>query len=360
MELQIVGRVTESLFPYQGWPTVAKDGDGVLYAVSSGHRLGHVCPFGKNYLYVSADEGASWTGPIVANDTCMDDRDAGLCAWGKGNLLLTWFNHSPELYIQRAESRSPQNAQVRTPLAQAAIETWKTLPPEQCRRASYARLSRDGGKTWSEKVQIPLTSPHGPVKMTDGRLLFVGKERAWGEDLEAEAVYAMTSSDDGMSWDMMAPIPCPDGHTWDQIHEPHGIELADGTIIAALRVHDNNVPGRLLTFISRSVDGGKTFSQPVSVTLGAPPHLMQHSSGAVILSYSKRFIHPQGQCVRISRDSGATWSEDISVAPESPDWAHGYPSTVELSDGSLITVFYQKYPGDSHNSVLFTRWELES
>jgi len=359
VNVDVVGRVSDGLCRYQAWPTVTKDGEGVLYAASSGHRLGHVCPFGKNYLYISTDEGISWTGPIVANDTAMDDRDAGLCAWGKGNLLLTWFNLSPETYAKRAEDPKPHNAQMRTPLAQAAMEYWKTLPQEQCRRGAFARLSRDGGKTWSGKVQIPLTSPHGPVKMADGRLLYVGKEMAWGQGLEAGAIYAMTSRDDGMTWDMLGAIPCPEGYTWGSIHEPHGIELSDGTILAALRIEDDNVPGRLLTYVSRSVDGGKTFSQPVVVTSGSPPHLLQHSSGAVILSYSKRRVEPQAQCVRISRDSGATWSEEFAVAPESPDWDHGYPSTVELADGSLMTVFYQKYPGDSHNSILATRWELK-
>ena len=29
----------------------AKDEKGVIYVVASGHRLGHVCPFGKNYMF---------------------------------------------------------------------------------------------------------------------------------------------------------------------------------------------------------------------------------------------------------------------------------------------------------------------
>lgn len=80
MEFGIVGRTTEGFFKYQAWPTVARGEDGTLYAASSGHRLGHVCPFGKNYLYISTDEGKTWRGPQIINDTYMDDRDAGLCA----------------------------------------------------------------------------------------------------------------------------------------------------------------------------------------------------------------------------------------------------------------------------------------
>jgi len=358
MDQTIVGRIDNGLFRYQAWPTVAKDENGVLYAASSAHRLGHVCPFGKNYLYISRDEGKSWLGPVLANDTYLDDRDAGLCAWGEGNLYLSWFNLPPEFYDRRAADPSPHNGALRTPLGQAGMEAWKDLSEEQIPAGSFARLSRDGGKSWSDPVKIPLTSPHGPVRTADGRLLFIGKECRWKGELEAGAIYAMESRDDGMTWELLSQIPCPKGFTWGKIHEPHGIQLKDGTIVAALRVEGSTDMERLTTYISRSTDGGKTFSDPVLVAHGAPPHLLEHSSGALILVYGKRCLAPQAQCVRISYDSGATWSDEFAVAPDAPDWDHGYPSTVELSDGALLTVYYQKHPGDSYNSILASRWEL--
>ena len=46
-----------------------------------------------------------------------------------------------------------------------------------------------------------------------------------------------------------------------------------------------------------------------------------------------------------------------------PDWDLGYPSTVELSDGSLMTVYYQKYVdengvADTKASLFATHWTL--
>lgn len=357
MDFTVIGR-SEGMFPYQAWPTVARDDAGVLYAASSGHRLGHVCPFGKNYLYISHDDGTVWAGPIIANDTCLDDRDAGLCAWGKGSLFLCWFNIAPGFYAKRAEDPSPHNAALRSPLGIAGMKAWECLSEEQRVSGSFARLSRDGGKSWSEPVRIPVTSPHGPVHVEGDRLLFIGKECHWGQGLESGAVYAMESTDAGMTWSALGQIPCPEGCTWSAVHEPHGIMLRDGTILAALRVEGSCDQERLLTYISRSTDGGRTFSRPVRVANGAPPHLLEHSSGAVILCYSKRRTDPQAQCVRVSHDGGVTWSEEFAVSPQSPDWDHGYPSTVELSDGSLLTVFYQKCPGDTYNSILSTRWTI--
>ena len=72
MKFGIVNRSKSSLFPYQAWPTVCKDENGVLYATCSGHRLGHLCPFGKNLMFISRDEGESWSSPIIINDTELE------------------------------------------------------------------------------------------------------------------------------------------------------------------------------------------------------------------------------------------------------------------------------------------------
>jgi hypothetical protein len=32
---------------------------------------------------------------------------------------------------------------------------------------------------------------------------------------------------------------------------------------------------------------------------------------------------------------------------------------VELDDGSLMTVYYQKYEDDPYCSILYTKWKLE-
>ena len=94
MKHGIVNRSTDGWFVYQGWPTVAKDENGALYAAASGHRLTHVCPFGKDLMYVSHDEGQTWSAPQIVNDTKLDDRDAGLVCWGDGKEPVAEFGRA--------------------------------------------------------------------------------------------------------------------------------------------------------------------------------------------------------------------------------------------------------------------------
>ncbi len=354
MKHSIVSRNADSLFPYQGWPTVARDEKGVLYVAASSHRLGHVCPFGKNYLYKSIDEGKTWSVPLVVNDSAHDDRDGGLCAWGDGNLLITWFHNRSELYREMADfsKEQPNFSSADAPLSHAVYEIWDTLPAERTRRGRFARLSRDGGMTWSEPVDVPVSAPHGPTRTSDGRLLYVGKT---GDS----KIAVVESKDDGMTWSLLSYIPYPEDKDPSDLNEPHALQLPDGTIVATIRVTD---PKTFFCYISRSTDGGKTFSvpKPIDGQEGAPPHLLYHSSGALILTYGNRFGNrPLGQYASFSYDGGLTWVNDMMVSPESPTRDHGYPSTVELSDGSLLTVYYQRAePTDTFTSILCTHWEL--
>lgn len=112
------------------------------------------------------------------------------------------------------------------------------------------------------------------------------------------------------------------------------------------------------TCLTRSHDGGKTWSMPEQMDVqGSPPHLMVHSSGAVIMTFGRR-IAPFGERAVVSYDNGRTWEREYVLRDDGVDGDLGYPATVELSDGSLITVYYQRVPGDRQDSILYTRWEL--
>jgi hypothetical protein len=60
----------------------------------------------------------------------------------------------------------------------------------------------------------------------------------------------------------------------------------------------------------------------------------------------------------VSTDDGATWTADLVIRDDGPDWDLGYPSSVELADGSSFTVYYQKHAAGEKCSLLWSRWRL--
>ena len=358
----IVNRVQGSMFCYQGWPTVAKDENGVLYAVASGFRISHICPFGKTVLYTSHDGGNTWSCPTVINDTYLDDRDAGILYMGNGRMLVTWFTHSAKAYHTKYQKPiknwTPEYA---TGTVKGALEDYEKLPEEERLAGSYVRVSEDYGRTWSEKIPVPVSAPHGPTLCKDGSIIYLGRSNyaADRETVRSEHSenHLYRSRDGGYHWEYESSVTPP---AWlgegERLVEPHVLELPNGTILGAFRVGGRK-PFSIA--LSTSLDGGKSWGEVICTGVsGAPPHLMLHSSGALICSYGRREA-PYGERAMISYDYGKTWSEEYILDTQERSSDLGYASTVELEDKSLISVYYQRFGSDAYPSILYTKWSLK-
>jgi hypothetical protein len=165
------------------------------------------------------------------------------------------------------------------------------------------------------------------------------------------------SFDGGYTWKKISIIDPPDWLTEDEfLDEPHVIELPSGRLVGAFRI-EGHTPSFTIG-IAFSDDGGITWSDVVSTGVsGSPPHLMLHSSGALICSFGRR-EPPYSERAMVSYDGGKSWDEEY-VLDESYSGDLGYPSTVELKDGSLMTVFYAKEHEMSPAEIYSVKWNFE-
>jgi hypothetical protein len=121
------------------------------------------------------------------------------------------------------------------------------------------------------------------------------------------------------------------------------------------------------TYQSTSSDGGKTWTEPhrlLSKNGGATAHIIRHSSGVLISAYEKRRdpddeASPYGIKIMLSYDNGKTWDTDNWLYKTFVSTDLGYPATVELEDGSLLTVFYAHETEDSPAEIFQQKWKLE-
>ncbi len=358
----IVNRAKNKLFCYQAWPSVCIDENGVLYAVCSGFRMQHVCPWGKTVMYKSYNGGETWTPPMVIHDSFLDDRDAGIVYMGNGKMLVTWFTDPAKVSLHNDFDDMKRRCDRREIMpTMGMVSSFVHLNEEEGKGGSFVMMSDDYGVTWSEPVRIPVTSPHGPAYLKDGSLLYLGREfHSEGNELSQFEIAAYKSTDGGYTWNYTGSVKTPDGVEPRQLCEPHVIELPSGRLFGAVRFSNYSVRPMVYSFyFTYSDDGGKTWSDPVySGADGTPPHFMLHSSGALVCSFGKR-SEPCGERAIVSYDGGETWDKEISIFDNASDPDLGYPCSVELPDGKILTVYYQRYEDDWKPSILYTIWSLD-
>ncbi len=287
-------------------------------------------------------------------DSPIDDRDAGLLETAKGTLLLTTFGSTGYRRAGHLERYGQQP------------EKWKramhAVPVDLGIKLAGAKLlrSEDRGLTWSPPQDMPVNSPHGPMQLKDGRLLYPGVNFVGlGIDYKPDErrVGAWESSDDGVTWSLAGFIPLRPGDQAIDYHELHGIEATDGTLVVLIRSHAKRGPREMLQTDSR--DGGKTWTVPRPIGLqGYPPHLTRLNDGRLLLSYDHR-TPPYGVQARFSSDHGATWSEPVIITENPKKLDQGYPSTVQLDDHSFLSVWYEVSPGKKKAVLKQARWTVQ-
>ena len=332
---------------YHGWPTLARRRNGQLLLVCSGGRESHVCPFGRVELMRSDDGGAHWSWPQTLIDSAIDDRDAGVLETPRGSLLVTTFT---SLAFEQPTYFPKNDAQ--------KVARWiaaRDRVPETTRKkmlGEWIIRSTDGGQSWSSPSRCGVNSPHGPIQLADGRQLYAGKD-LWKS---GKWIGVCESTDDGRSWKKLAQIPTRPSDDPGEYHELHAVEATNGTLVAQIR--NNNPANRSETLQTESPDGGKTWSVPHPISVwGLPSHLLRLRDGRLLMSYGYR-RKPFGNQARISTDHGKTWGEPVTISGDGANGDLGYPSTVELQDGTLLTAWYEQMSSRPRSVLRLAKWSL--
>jgi BNR repeat-like domain len=310
------------------FPVMVKLRDGTLGTVVRGGAA-HVGRGGRLDFIRSTNGGRTWSAPVVAADSPWDDRNPALGQMPDGTLVLAY-----------AEARS-YRADGTFDLAAGPYVAFRVT-------------SQDGGKTWSAKQAlaspIPNPSPFGKINVTrDGTAILTLYE------MPSNRVGLLRSRDSGKTWGDWTVLP---GHD-----ETQAIEIADGRWLAFTRIEERGPFGLLL---SESRDRGRTWINTRRLLKAQqwPYDVTVLKSGKLLLSFGSR-VGRFGAGVVLSRDGGRTWDIDHSVLVgwDSLNSDTGYPSTVQLDDGTIVTMYYavgtKALPGAQAIVVRYTEAQLE-
>jgi len=195
-----------------------------------------------------------------------------------------------------------------------------------CESVVMAQTSSDGGTTWtSPRPLLPtvctLVRNH-PIVLNSGRWLLP----AYVQGVYASQFWA--SDDAGRTWwpgDALLTLP-------HNNLQPAVVERSDGSLLALARRSGDAA----YTWEMESYDCGRTWSVQVRDELPNPNSgldLLHLVSGELVAAYNNSSMERTPLVVARSMDEGRTWSQPRVIADGPPQLS--YPSLIESPDGTI-------------------------
>lgn len=231
--------------------------------------------------------------------------------------------------------------------------TVKLAPLNRARLGAHFISSKDNGNTWEQGAFIdmkdkPFTGVEGPtdapVEMPDGSLVMGVIGYGINGDAKNIGAVLLRSTDKAKTWSYVSTIAGDPGGKQKGFLEPGLVRTKSGRLIAGLRNHaDENA-----IYISYSDDAGKTWVPPFKTKMiGHPVDLIQLKDGRIMATYgiregAGRHAEPGGIRACFSYDNGQTWDikNEVVLRDDFINWDIGYPESLEMEDGRIMTVYY--------------------
>ena len=212
---------------------------------------------------------------------------------------------------------------------------------------AWVSRSKDAGKTWTiNEKAFPAGEqgfteyiPFGDImKANDGSLRVLAYNQS--NDKTINTVSMFSSTDNGKNWNWYSRISDAKNTTsFSKGHNETAVfHTGGGKWIAAARRWKE---GQAMDLFS-SDDDGKTWKMkgPLTGENQHPGHITRLKNGDLLLTFGNRKKGANGIAAKTSKDDGKTWSETEQILDDLASFDCGYPASVQLEDGSIMTVYY--------------------
>ena len=322
------------------WPNLTLLADGTIAAIVF-NRPSHGLVEGDVECWTSEDGGEFWQrrGQVTEHEPGTTRMNVAAGCAANGDLVVLCSGHGGKN------------------LRGHVLNTW-------------VLRSADAGRTWRRDGSLDMGDHGTPIPFGD---LFVSGERLLGTVYTSRKPYA--DQRDFQAWTISSG---DDGRTWGQpeliaegFNEPTAIPLGGGVLAVARSWRDLPAGHSSGHFGGRAVEerlelfertaGANSFEAlgPVTWPGHINGHLLQLADGTILLSHGLRTTTYYGMGARVSYDGGHSWSAPILLARYHGASDGGYPSTVEIEDGTLVTAYYANRSHDHHRYHMgVVRWRL--
>lgn len=267
------------------------------------------------------EDGKDWSegSQIISGDT--DLRNPAVLVTDEGKVLVAVYKYDAYHDNKYAEPRNAQSSfEILFFEPSGDLSHWQEYHPQI-------------------DVDLGHFSPYGKIVYNQGKLLMPIYD---GDKFAASLI----SEDNGRSWSKIRKILY--GY-----REPAITVAADGHLVCTLR-GNLSIVNSSATYIAHSYDNGNIWTSPVRLSgeRSHPADITTLSNGYLLATVGVRSPRQQYIAAFLSKDNGLTWNFDRPLCLnqefiQQSDF--GYPSTVEIKPGVLMTAYYES-PNPDRNS----------
>lgn len=226
--------------------------------------------------------------------------------------------------------------------------------------ASRFYYSYDRGHTWKGPFRLPMMGQKGISARTD--MVINGKHdcfffltAAKSNNKEGRVICARTT-DGCKTFEFVSYVgPEPAGYNI----MPSTVRISPTELLCTIRCHNGSRENaRSWIEAWRSKDNCKTWEFDQELTdcgEGNPAATLKLKDGRLCMTFGHRKA-PYEMRALLSSDNGKTWSEPFVIEGEGGGRDMGYPRTLQLENGNVVTVYYFYDKTDRDRKINATIW----
>ena len=332
------------------WPNLTMMPSGEIGAVIYSHPS-HGWHEGDPELWVSEDDGYAWglRSQVTQHvpPTVRMNVAAGMNADGEMVALVSGWS----LQGEEREGRG------------VVLKPWVSI-------------SEDNGHTWEHVSEVapaegevpgfigePVLIPFGDVQVNgDECVVSCYGSADWGNDVARHSIL-LRSADGGRTWGDASVIGVGNYNETDVLVPSSGGPWLALCRTAAVRTDEPGVAFGANVRLFSSQDRGRTWQagEHLSQPSQHPGHLLELADGRILATYGSRIPRLRGGLGRVSDDGGATWSAPFVVVGGLLEGDCGYPSSVQVPGGDIVTAYYTNCaPWHQRYHMGVVRWSLDA
>lgn len=286
------------------FPDVIRLQDGSLL-VAWHFATAHTKANGVIRVARSTDNGASWSAPWTVVENDWDNRDPKLTQLRDGTILLSTFRTD-----------------------------WSTNPAGDG-LGTFVFRSSDNGATFPDVTKVDSAQPgaweHAPaVELANGDIL---------QPLYGYGARVARSTDGGTTFPASQEITVVADEAAYANVEPNVVLLPSGELVMLIRTADNVWGQETSSRLTRSFDGGHSWTPLETTDLPTSSHhMLVTADGSVLVTFGNQWQDGRPTYAALITDPSGPWTGYRQVPVFNSGWDdQANPSSVQLPDGSLLS-----------------------